>query len=183
MTPDTLVLIKQLIEIIQLIWPIILAILAWAYTVYHKIKNTAKSLDIMMKEFKPNGGGSLRDAVNRIETRLSTVDMTQKAYIDADSDVPIFQTDVHGKCTWCNKSYLKLVDRQLHEIIGSGWEIAMPQSEREHIRREWCLVDQNKLFEYKYKFIDNSGKHMTATCKIYGDNKSGYIGFIYSTEE
>ena len=52
--------------------------------VYKPIKNWINKINDILKEFRPNGGNSLKDAIDRIELRLLILNQRQKI-IDIDS--------------------------------------------------------------------------------------------------
>jgi len=45
----------------------------WLYRVVNRIE---KNFELIDKELRPNGGSSLRDAINRIETRQLSIEQT-----------------------------------------------------------------------------------------------------------
>lgn len=171
---ETINKIYAIIQISILCFPFVVAFIVWAYKLY-------KTLNYIMAELKPNSGSSLRDAINRIENKVATIDLAQKAYMDVDSPIPIFQTDFEGNLVWVNKAYLKLVSRPMNEVLGTGWELIIPQEERSRIREEWYrAIKEHRVFEYCYDLINSETENkIRIKCKAHGTHSAGYIGFLY----
>lgn len=170
----------QLIQLCTVVVPLTIAGIVWLNKTYYKLDTIVKYVEKLMMEFKPNGGASLKDALNRIESKIAEIDLTQKIYIDADSNIPMFQTDPQGNYRWVNKSFLELVDRPLEEVIGTGWELTVSQQDREAVREEWRqAVSDHRIFEYNYTIQDSFGREHKVKCRASGNEKSGYVGLIY----
>src|SRR3990172_4867030 len=77
------------------------------YALLKKLRSSFEILEKMHEEFKPNGGTSLRDAVNRIEAKLLIEQHARRA-LSMAMDVGMFETDGQGMCTWVNQYYTDL---------------------------------------------------------------------------
>lgn len=171
MNLDTL---KYIIEIALMLSPIIVGFCAWLHSVYLKLSKIAA-------ELQPNGGSSLRDSINRIEHKMSAMELMQKTYMEIDSQVPMFRTESDGKFIWANRKFLDLTNRTIEEILNSGWETIVDQEEREQVREEWYRsCEQGSHFEFLYT-LNNKNKDKVL-CKSYGDKKYGYIGYLEKME-
>lgn len=111
--------------------------------------------EAVIKEFRPNGGNSMRDAINDIRQhvhRLMQVDhiameMSSRAYIE---------TDEFGACVWVNNAYLDMVGMHRDDVLGMGWVNAIHPSYRDGVRREWdsCIADA-RSFRMKFRIASN----------------------------
>ena len=132
------------------------------YRFFKEQSQSARDSAIIRKEVTLNGGGSLKDAVIRIEMRISVTEQEQRA-VDSDAQHAIFRSDETGRCFWVNPAYCKLVDRQLSEITGNGWESYIHWEDREHILTEWHkAVIGEREFEMQYRLNDNRAVNVKA---------------------
>lgn len=187
----------NLLQILFLLFSVLGGVYAWSSRSYKSFKKLKDSVDFIAKELKPNSGTSLRDAVDgvkkssqrtemilqEIDQRLASVELAQKVYIDIDSQVPIFQTDVKGSLVWANKAFVNFVRIPLNELSGHGWQTIIEQSERDKVRKEWDLaISENRVFEYCFRiFIDNSAQ--TVKCRAVGCDHGGYIAILTEIEQ
>ena len=119
-------------------------------------QNAAK-LDAVLKELKPNGGSSLRDSLNRVESNLRAL-AEEMAFLkkrsetrDERMDVASFLTNQKGECIQVSKSYLKLCGLSEDEVLGHGWENVVLPSERETVVKEWnAAIEQKRDFHLTF---------------------------------
>jgi PAS domain-containing protein len=165
----------------------------WRYVVYpyvymrirnfcllaYKVLVDASSIhEIVSKELKTNGGSSMKDVLKKIEGKLTTVEFFLLSYWDSVV-TPMFLTNEAGDCVWVNKSYLRLVNRSLPEVLGDGWINSVEQHEREAVRNEWDLACQEaRDFDMIYN-ISVDDKLVKVHCRSHGSPKTGYLGTIY----
>ena len=108
-------------------------------------------------EFRPNGGSTLRDAVNRLEHRVERLYSIKHLTID-QSDAASFETDEAGDCIWASVAYLDLVDRPIEDVRGSGWSIVIHQDDRAHVFAEWSrVVTERRRFEMSFRYVTRGG--------------------------
>lgn len=123
--------------------------------VYHGVKRVSHGLnavDRLVKEVLPNGGGSLRDTLNRVEVNQS-VDRAMLRGIAATSNEPIFQSDNNGLCTWANERWCQLTGMDIADALGEGWINAVHQDDRAKVTGDWLAARQGGricLYTYRY---------------------------------
>jgi len=136
----------------------IVVTLAFGKQAYRCVKNTvtmASNINKIAAELTPNGGSSLRDAVNRIEFR-QIIDGERNRAVLNESDHAMFEADRNGNCIWANKTYLSKVGRNLDEISGNGWMNCIDSLNKDDVIAAWELaINQKTNFEYIYKMIDS----------------------------
>lgn len=178
----------------------LLGFISWLTVVYTKISNAVKIVDSISKEFKPNGGSSIKDILNRtekkvcntekkvcdIDNRLDKIEFMTQLYWDR-IDTPIFICGNNGKYVWANKAYLTLVESPLSQLVGTGWELTISKDEREMICDEWYRAcNELRPCVIKYSIVTNSDKLIHVKCESHplgkiktGDEVDiGYIGFL-----
>lgn len=95
------------------------------------------------RELKPNGGGSLRDAVNRIDDRVDTINERQQraelrlAALNMNAPHGIVETEVNGKCVWVNRTLCRWAGRTVGEFMGAGWLTMIQSRHRDRVAHAW----------------------------------------------
>lgn len=151
--------------------PIFLGFCNWLHNMYSEVKK-------IRKELTPNGGSSLRDAINRVETRVEGIEFAQQISWDFDT-IPIFRTTGDGLCLWVNQTYLDLVKRGKDFLINKGWESCIHHEDREKVVKEWenaCYDGRN--FDMSCRMVDINQNVIHCRARAFGSKKTGYIGFI-----
>lgn len=117
--------------------------------------STRKLLHEVKAEVKPNGGGSMADAVNRIEEQIHILNYWMTAFQNL-YEKPIFKADNLGHNVWANNSYLKLVGASLPEVEGHGWLSYVEDNERPKVSLEWeSAVKEGRSFDLTYTLHNN----------------------------
>lgn len=112
----------------------------------------------ILAEFKPNGGSSLRDAVNKIQSTVVIVDARQWAIVVGLRD-PMWESDATGGCVRVNRALLDLVQRNFDEMTGAGWENIICPDDKIRVWQEWRLaVERKRTFESAYCVVDRAGE-------------------------
>lgn len=172
MFPSNIVEYSNWLTFLTIAVPIFLGFCNWLHKVYKEVKT-------IRKELTPNGGSSLRDAINRVERKMESIEFAQHISWDFYS-VPMFRTDGAGACQWVNQTYLDLVKRGKEFVLGKGWESCIHYEDRENVAREWenaCKDSRN--FDMSYRMVDVNQNVIRCRCRAYGSSKTGYIGFVY----
>jgi PAS domain S-box-containing protein len=86
----------------------------------NKIPEVAEVVTKIKQEVFANGGGSLRDSVDRIEKRIVTVEEKQNIYLK-DARHGVFETDPSGRWIEVNRTLCRMVMCTENELIGKGW--------------------------------------------------------------
>lgn len=150
---------------------------------YNAVMKTITTIEKMHEEFRPNGGGSLRDAINRIETRLLAEQQTRRALsMVLDVDVAIFERDAAGLCLWINQCYSNISGLSLAEAKNYGWINAIDPRERDRVVNEWdSAIKQKRSFQMEYRIINTQTgiptKVKCNSCPLH-DDKDEIIGYV-----
>lgn len=177
---------------------------------YKSFSNKAleSKLDDIIYELTTNGGGSLKDAVKRLE---SAVDASQTAIaavkedveglklqletkqgaliakftamLDQPSTPPMFEANAAGECIWVSSSYIAMIGRPLSELLGWGWVGSIHPDDAAEVRNKWELcVEEKRVFEHAYRFKDINGKTIKvrtrATPIMLNSEVTGWMGMI-----
>lgn len=150
------------------------------------IPGIRESLDKIQAELRPNGGSSLRDAVNKIDrkvTGLSTKLVAMQVSHDIMSDtlnICRWAADINGKVNFVNNPLRELtgsVDDSW--AIGDGWTNAVLKDDRDEVIREWRRCVESQI-EYNdtYRICnrhDGKIKMVTSHAKISRNLNTGAV--------
>lgn len=152
----------------------------WIKKRYDESKELYLKIQLMADEFRPNGGSTLRDAINRIEEKVTVQEQKTLALIKS---LPLgtWVSDAKGKCIDLNRSLCKITGRTESELKGDNWSNWIHSSFKDNVIEEWnrCVTgDLN--FEMEYSFVKPDGKVQ----KVHGvayqlrDKDGKLIGFL-----
>jgi len=138
----------------------------------------AKVIDVI-KEVKPNGGSSLRDAIARIELNQYVSDQQRRALIN-HSDVPAFESDGDGNCIWANRAYLRIVGKSIDEVLNYGWINNIAVNDQEVVRARWMeAIRDGRDFVLDYHIVNATGGAQLVHGQAFPirDTKNKVIGY------
>ena len=79
-----------------------------------------KDVRWIIADLRPNSGSSLRDAVDRIEERLVTMERTNEVMYQ-DGPIALFRCTPDGRNTDVNRTYCRFLKCTKEELLGYGW--------------------------------------------------------------
>jgi len=94
-------------------------------------------------EVKPNGGGSMKDAVIRIEKHCDYANAKFR-YHDETSDKAVFEMDEEANITYANRATCILFGADESELTGKNWISKIPALERQSTLQEYRIAAENK---------------------------------------
>ena len=124
-----------------------------------------KSIDTIKNEVTPNGGGSMKDAVNCLKDTCQRIEITQKV-LDQRSkaalhytDRPLFETDSFGRVTWSNQSFRDLTnDDDFSE--GRDWISIIDEDSREEFLKEFnSCIDMCRRVDIETESVNGQKIH------------------------
>lgn len=145
-------------------------------------------LDEIIKELKPNGGSSIKDQLNRLETAVSISQAERLLLLDTVSK-GVFAGDVKGYWTWANEALRKAVGGSMADFVGNNWENVVYPEDREIVSKEWeRAIDQQRDFNLHYRLnnLDTNQPvkvHAIATpARNFAGDIIGWNGVIHFTQ-
>lgn len=151
------------------------------------IYKTAKRVDHMISKLDridaalgPNGGSSIRDAVDRIESNQHQHMARLRAIADRDED-GTFECDATGHKLWVNRAYCRITGLTQEQSLDYGWMTAVHPADRQRVQDEWarCVKEKRDFFLPCICLID--GKHVCKRATVITDkygNVTGFLGFL-----
>jgi PAS domain S-box-containing protein len=115
--------------------------------------------DEVLAELKPNGGSSMRDAINRIEELQIRLSVRVDHVLNGQIDTPaLYETDQAGLCVWVSPSYSKMTGQPLTEAIGWGWIVPLHPEDSDKVRGEWRLaIEERRSFSMVFRIVTGDG--------------------------
>lgn len=152
----------------------------WLQKRFADIRDLYERIKVISEEFRPNGGSTLRDAINRIEEKVTIQEQKTIAIIKS---LPLgtWISDNRGKCIDVNRSLCKIVGRTESEIKGDNWSNWIHPSQKEEVFEEWNRCVANDLnFDMEYKYVLPNGKVQLVHGVAYQlrDKDNKLIGFL-----
>jgi hypothetical protein len=87
-------------------------------------------------EFKPNGGNSLRDVMNRMENSLNHTEQKIRI-ISSCLGMAYFEANSKGEYTLVSKKWMEVTDFTFEQAVGSGWLSIVDKDMRKEMKEEW----------------------------------------------
>jgi PAS domain S-box-containing protein len=129
-------------------------------------------------ELKPNGGSSIRDAINRIESKLTATDQKMMALLKT-MPYGMWLSDSNGRCIDMNLALCNITGRSESELIGENWSKWV--KEKTLVYEEWSRCIENEIdFEMEYTFIkpDKTEIRVKGTALQIRGIKGELLGFV-----
>ena len=149
------------------------------FTTLKRLNESHRKIDIIFSEMTPNGGSSIKDDVKEIRQEIIIVRERQRA-LAADGAEAIFETDATGNYIWVNRTYTRLVGRDISEVLGHGWQNTIAPEDQERVITEWYkAVKEHREFSDTFDYVRTSGTRIT--CKVRSiklTHKGTLLGYI-----
>jgi PAS domain S-box-containing protein len=85
------------------------------------MKSLFESVEMISKELQPNHGASIKDSVNRIDSKLSIIE-TEISISNDNGSGPLFKCNKNGFNLSVNRSYCRMIGCSKDELLGFGWK-------------------------------------------------------------
>lgn len=147
------------------------------------VSDIIDSLQDIKHQLVPNGGSSMRDAIDRIEARLIIAEQRHKL-LTMDSPFAVFETDAVGNNIHVNRTYCRWTGRGAEELQGNGWLNVIGAEKRAEVFKEWeTAIKQVREFSMEYLLLSIAGNSIPVRCNAFPmfDGKcrlSGWMGII-----
>lgn len=142
-------------------------------------------IDAIHEQMFTNGGKTLRDAVNRIENRITLLEKQQNIYI-MDTPHGVFNSNKDGRFTTVNRTLCRMTGKTEGELLGNGWINSVSERDRERVVDSWKYAIENEIeFSTSFDITDTDGFQFRVRCtanpmKSADGKLLGYLGIIDS---
>lgn len=160
-----------------------------------RVTEAFDSVAAIRKEVFPNGGSSLRDAVNstshtvREMSRAVAMSIAQNRSLAEQMETGMFEGDANGLIVWANRSLRQVTGLRMEQIVGSGWVNAVHDDDRRRIENDWAMAMHNQRpFIAMFRFTHvGTGTSVPVHCEAYPifaseDTTSGWLGLLRTRE-
>lgn len=160
----------------------------WLKNRYREAKEVYTKVMKIAEEFERNGGKTIKDAIFRIESKISLQEQKTTALIKS-MPLGMWLSDAHGKCIDVNRSLCDIMDRTESEIKGDNWSNWLYGPDKALVYDEWNRCVTNEIdFEMEYTYVlPDSGLqkvHGTAYQLRNEEGKLlGFLGTLYTVGE
>lgn len=148
----------------------------------------ALRLDEIHTQFKPNGGTTMRDVLDRIDLSTTSAQGRISALIEYH-DVAAFEANNKGEFIWVSPKWCEIFESLPADARGNGWIVSVHPEDRERLFREWMdAVAQERAFRSVFRVgsMENGYKRVLACASIMHDSKTrpaGYSGTVVFVSE
>lgn len=178
------VLLGQLKEWLELLAPFgVVFGLVWRFWLkarMDELRDLYSQIKVISEEFRPNGGSTLRDAINRIEKKITLQEQKTRAILQS-LPVGTWTSDSSGKFIAINKSFCQIVKRLESEMLGDNWMNWLHADDREDVWEEWqSSIRLSRDFDSTFRFVlpDGTIQRVHAVAYQLKDEKDQQIGFL-----
>jgi PAS domain S-box-containing protein len=146
-------------------------------SVVQMMPSIMSTLDDIKKEVKPNGGSSLRDSIDRIESLQSKHNLINAAQLSV-SNVAYWESDSKGRFVVVSQAFCRLLAVSESEITGSNWATMLHKEDKANVLREWAdCIKFERSFSMEFRFVRPNKSVVKVEAKAYPlINKGQMIG-------
>lgn len=136
------------------------------------------------EEMKPNGGSSLRDAIDRIALRTAAAELRLRLVTESIDQIS-FETDSNGDCQWVSRQWSRVYGISTTDALGKGWVNGVCFPDREKVVEEWenAVADKRK---YEMIYRANPENPTWISCEAHplfvGNRVQGWVGYIHKVD-
>jgi PAS domain S-box-containing protein len=179
-----------------IIYPVYSKLIVPAIQYFTKINQTYEKVEKILKEVQTNGGGSLKDAVLSMSSKINEISfMVDKNASSKKSILNIlglmcdgvgsYETDEKGNCTFVSQKWSEITSIYDSDAMGNGWINAIHPEDRDDVTLEFATaVRQERNFSMTYR-LAKTGEMVVSYCFPLVVNKKvvGFIGVLKKINE
>lgn len=142
-----------------------------------------EQLKFIASQFYRNGGGSVLDRLETLQSSVLKIDRRQRAFSDLER-MPIFETDENRRNVYVNKSYARILKTDDSSILGFGWKSFVHPDDKERvIKSSMECAKECRIYTDSFRMVDLDGESHTFDVIAYPqtdrDGKfGGYVGSL-----
>ena len=114
-----------------------------------------------------DGGGEIGILVGAFNHMIATLEQQQMVLLQNESrlscmidesPVGVFETDIHGNCTFINNRWCEIAGISAQQALGDGWYRALHPDDVRRVWDEWlACAERGKAFRSSYRFLHADG--------------------------
>lgn len=163
-----------------MIW--IAAVLGALVTIFTVLRPVAKAAWRIYHELAPNGGNSLRDCIDRIETRQVVAE--QRAWVFFGSlKEALFEADANGQCLRTSHGFNALTRTTTEDNIGAGWLNTVIEEDRDRVADAWAdAIRDGRNFSMRFRMTCGPVYFRATALRCQSEEIQGYAAVVYLPE-
>lgn len=141
-------------------------------------------IEVIYEEHTPNDGGSIKDKIDKINTKVDYIGERQKSLLQ-EHEYALVETNAKGEVVWVNRTYTRLVQRERSEVMGTGWINVIAQEDKERVWNEWeQAVAAKREINLYFNFETPGGKKIPVKAKSYilTNDSEEILGYLACVE-
>lgn len=152
-------------------------------TMYKYVRDRDQKLNQILLELNTNGGSSIKDQLNRIESRQLFSEHISKATM-ASLGIGCWKSNSDGQFIEASSLFCRITGRTETEILGSTWSTWIHHDDRENVFDEWMrCVEEEIEFSMDYRYVRPDGTIVPchgSSYPIFNDKKQiiGFLGIL-----
>lgn len=137
-------------------------LLAFGAAIWRHLSQVSRALSEIYnisQQFEKNGGGSLRDKIDKIVNKLERVEAALELnvgvvyHLCAEMELALYHTLPTGECRWVSRAWCDLTGMSFEDALGHGWRSAIHPLDRERVMDEWLhCVAECRMFRSVFRF-------------------------------
>ena len=153
------------------------------YRLLTELREIKANQAVFQTEMHPNGGGSLKDQLNRIEDQGNNTYALTGAKLHVDQQA-MFVTDETGRVTSNNYQHQMLTGFSADQVEGDAWILVIDPKDRDKISKGWKdAVSQQREYSEDVNYITPKGRkyrvHVKAARQLDSNGKlRGWLGVV-----
>lgn len=152
-------------------------------TVVAKSEENNALLREILREFRPNGGSSLKDSVERVNHRQGLLIGLIRGHWEHDT-IARFEALPNGDFCWVNRTFCRWLNMSADELLKSGWMSAVSEESREEVERLFHhAVKGGREFHMNFRMTTTDGEQIPVRCvaapvRGFTNDIEGWIGTV-----
>lgn len=111
-------------------------------------------IDRILAELTPNGGGSIKDRIRRIDESIAVIEHRYR-WVQDCSLVAIYECSADGQATFCNAALCNLFGMPHESMLGTGWLAALVDEDRQSTWETWISSTEAGIpYSHSYEIIN-----------------------------
>lgn len=130
-------------------------------TTVGQFKQIADNVSEITKQVRPNGGGSLADAITRNEAKLNGLIHNVRVLgekVDANDLFAYFECDVNGRNIDVSETYCRWLNCSEGELLGMDFLNFIPEGEQPGVIAHWdaCRAS-GRVYQHRHNIVPRGG--------------------------
>ncbi len=145
------------------------------------VEDVAQMKETMRKEFSPNGGSSIRDILDRLESNQVIMAAQQDVQLQTQK-LAVIHMDISGDVIKVSEPLCSLLGRSREDLLGRNWIDSICPEQREEVQLGWeTAVEDHRNFTAHFDCCADDGDRVKVMMKVsplHGGKRLGFMGTI-----